>query len=218
MSSKQDSYDQAEKLRKRMEKNHLILEEKEGSVTNASKLPPRSEVHRNKDDKKIKIRIRYPIVRLLVLIFIVLVTIIPGYYYWNDNVQPVDTDQNSNNATNNNNVDVIEMQNKQPLVEDEFVIANPEDEESDEIATTEEEAEKNDQKNVVDDTESSESIQSPKEQFIIHRVKPGETLYRVSMKYFKSREGEELIKKANHLDENGTIYSGQRLKIPVQNK
>ncbi len=50
---------------------------------------------------------------------------------------------------------------------------------------------------------------------IEHRVKQGETLFRISQKYYKSRDGEELIMAENDLD-GTTLYTGQVLKIPIE--
>jgi LysM repeat protein len=75
--SKEEPYrDQAEKLRKKIEKyNDPNLEETK------TKLPPRSELHRNKK-KKTKWRLKFPLLRLLVLFFILLpITIFSIYSY-----------------------------------------------------------------------------------------------------------------------------------------
>ena len=49
---------------------------------------------------------------------------------------------------------------------------------------------------------------------IQHKVQKGETLYRIAMKYYHSKEGIEIIQNENQLDSN-TIYVGQVLKIPL---
>ncbi|MBR0619534.1 LysM peptidoglycan-binding domain-containing protein [Bacillus pumilus] len=49
-----------------------------------------------------------------------------------------------------------------------------------------------------------------------HTVGPEENLYRISMKYYKNRSGEEKIKAYNHLNGN-SVYSGQVLNIPLEN-
>lgn len=73
--NKEEPYrDQAERLRQKIEKvNHP-------SAENFS-LPPRSEVHRNKK-KRTKVKLKYPLIRLLVLLFILLpITIYSIYLY-----------------------------------------------------------------------------------------------------------------------------------------
>ncbi|WNP87212.1 LysM peptidoglycan-binding domain-containing protein [Bacillus velezensis] len=47
-----------------------------------------------------------------------------------------------------------------------------------------------------------------------HIVQPKETLYRISMKYYKSRAGEEKIRDYNGLNGND-VYTGQVLNIPL---
>lgn len=51
---------------------------------------------------------------------------------------------------------------------------------------------------------------------ITHTVQSGETLYQISMKYFDSRAGEQIIKDANGLISD-KIKVGQILKIPAHN-
>ncbi|MGJ7919950.1 LysM peptidoglycan-binding domain-containing protein [Neobacillus sp. LXY-4] len=48
-----------------------------------------------------------------------------------------------------------------------------------------------------------------------HTVQTGETLYRIAMKYYQSKDGVDIIKKANNLTSN-EIRVGQVLKIPIQ--
>ncbi|MGD7007959.1 LysM peptidoglycan-binding domain-containing protein [Metabacillus sp. 84] len=52
-------------------------------------------------------------------------------------------------------------------------------------------------------------------QVVKHVVKPKENLYRISLKYFKSRVGEEIIKDHNQLSAN-EVYAGQVLEIPLK--
>ncbi|MCY8518275.1 LysM peptidoglycan-binding domain-containing protein [Bacillus atrophaeus] len=49
-----------------------------------------------------------------------------------------------------------------------------------------------------------------------HTVKKKETLYRISMKYYKSRAGEDKISNYNNLNGN-EVYTGQVLNIPLTN-
>ncbi|MGE6629498.1 LysM peptidoglycan-binding domain-containing protein [Bacillus sp. NPDC077027] len=49
-----------------------------------------------------------------------------------------------------------------------------------------------------------------------HTVGPKETLYRISMKYYQNRSGEEKIRAYNNLRDN-SVYSGQVLNIPLEN-
>ncbi|KAF1679799.1 LysM peptidoglycan-binding domain-containing protein [Bacillus mexicanus] len=66
-----------------------------------------------------------------------------------------------------------------------------------------------------------EDVQPPAKQahpepkrVVKHTVQKKETLYRISMKYYKSRTGEEKIRAYNHLSGN-EVYTGQVLDIPL---
>jgi cytoskeletal protein RodZ len=75
--NKEEPYrDQAEKLKQRIEKyKEPVFEETETSM------PPRSELHRNKK-KKAKVKVKFPLIRLLALFFILLpITIFSIYTY-----------------------------------------------------------------------------------------------------------------------------------------
>ncbi|WP_226567899.1 LysM peptidoglycan-binding domain-containing protein [Bacillus stratosphericus] len=50
-----------------------------------------------------------------------------------------------------------------------------------------------------------------------HTVGPEENLYRISMKYYQNRSGEEKIRAYNQLKGN-SVYSGQVLNIPLENE
>lgn len=62
------------------------------------------------------------------------------------------------------------------------------------------------------ETPEKESDKSVK--VVKHTVLPQETLYRISMNYYKSRSGEEKIRKWNKLKADG-VYAGQVLEIPL---
>src|SRR3954452_19267277 len=74
--NKEDPYrDQAEKLRQNIERKQF----EEGQVVKREELPPRSRIHHQKQ-KKNKWKLKYPIIRLLVLFFILLpITILSIY-------------------------------------------------------------------------------------------------------------------------------------------
>lgn len=48
-----------------------------------------------------------------------------------------------------------------------------------------------------------------------HTVKTGETLFKIAIMYYNSREGEEIIRKYNGITANN-IYVGQKIKIPLK--
>jgi len=246
MSSNHDSFDQAEALRKQMEETQTALIE-------SSPLPPRSEVHRNKEKKKTKIRIRYPLVRLLALIFVLIVFLVASYNLWKGNVQLTNASKDQATTKNNSNIDVFEMKNKSADSENTTSVevdfekeqAQPEyDKLAEETKNVSPDGQANQSAVPQGDTPSPEitdntqkipsaqgspsvnvqqssnaapvQAQKPEQKYLYHRVKAGETLYRISMRYFKSRAGEEIIKRANGLDANGTVMAGQTLKIPIK--
>lgn len=72
--NKEEPYrNQAERLKRKIEKTTE-------PIAKDSHLPPRSEVHRNKK-KKTKKKLKYPLIRLLVLFFILLPIIFSIYSY-----------------------------------------------------------------------------------------------------------------------------------------
>lgn len=50
---------------------------------------------------------------------------------------------------------------------------------------------------------------------VYHTVQPGETLFRIAMKYYQSQAGIEKIRQANGISGN-EISVGQKLKVPLQ--
>ncbi|WP_276734726.1 LysM peptidoglycan-binding domain-containing protein [Bacillus sp. (in: firmicutes)] len=63
----------------------------------------------------------------------------------------------------------------------------------------------------------AEPVQSEPIRVVKHTVQKKETLYRISMKYYKSRSGEETIRAYNHLNGND-VYTGQVLDIPLMDE
>ncbi|MCC9021057.1 LysM peptidoglycan-binding domain-containing protein [Bacillus nakamurai] len=65
------------------------------------------------------------------------------------------------------------------------------------------------------ETNKQNEPETRKEQRVVkHTVQQKETLYRISMKYYKSRAGEEKIRSYNRLNGN-EVYTGQVLSIPL---
>ncbi|QSS98500.1 hypothetical protein IMZ31_10275 [Pontibacillus sp. ALD_SL1] len=74
--------DQAKDLRRRMQDDErsLLKEPNQGELGELiSSLPSRSEVHKGKQTK-MKWKIKYPFIRLLVFLFVVLILLLPLYY------------------------------------------------------------------------------------------------------------------------------------------
>ncbi|WP_096200992.1 hypothetical protein [Bacillus sp. FJAT-45350] len=77
--SKPTHLDQAEDLRKQ-----VLQVEEEVSANEISSLPPRREVHKKKQTKQTKIKIKFPIVRLLLILFFLVVILAATSQYWID--------------------------------------------------------------------------------------------------------------------------------------
>ncbi|MCY8933473.1 LysM peptidoglycan-binding domain-containing protein [Bacillus atrophaeus] len=70
-------------------------------------------------------------------------------------------------------------------------------------------------KTVQKDTQQAQAKEDAT-RVVKHTVKKKETLYRISMKYYKSRAGEDKIRNYNNLNGN-EVYTGQVLNIPLTN-
>ncbi|WLR53132.1 LysM domain-containing protein [Bacillus tianshenii] len=229
--------DQAEQLRSQVEEAKEKSSEKEESLN----LPPRSEVHGGKE-KKTKLKMKYPLVRLLALIFLLLVLIIPGYALLSHNKPVTGLDGED---TERDYSETVELENNseeraEQVASDDFDI--PKDNEKEEpltsnnkeqqqqVTETKQQANKAvsaDKKEQVEKSSAAthpniqpgkpEPAPAPKPkqpEYITYVVKPEDNLFRISLKFYGSRSGEELIKQANNLQADGTVYEGQRLKIP----
>lgn len=82
MNNEEPYRDQAERLKQRIEKINEKFEDKEN-------LPPREQIHRQKK-KKTKWKLKYPVIRLLVLFFILLPIIIFSVISYQDGAKKVD--------------------------------------------------------------------------------------------------------------------------------
>jgi LysM repeat protein len=228
--------DQAERLRKRVERKS------EQAVDKKESLPPRSELHRLKQ-KKTKVKVKYPVIRLMALFFILLpITFFSIISYLDGSKGPLDlTEERAG-------VELIDVESgiagdsgakdssddgDSPAIEE---IAEPEDIDVAAAAPApapESGNDKNTPENPVSTKEqvatetttkqpAAESQPAPtvnaegNEKIIYHTVQPSETIFRVAMKYYKSQEGIPIIKNANNIQGN-EIQAGQVLKIPIKN-
>ncbi len=213
MNENHDSFDQAEILRKQMEEDQ----------SENSGLPPRSEVHRQKD-KKVKFRFRFPLIRLLALAFILIVCIVASYNLWKDHIQLTNASEIENeeiNDADDSSIDVIEIKDDgveeiKTATEVEAIEKIETGEEVKDVDETQQPTEPIEPVETSTEVQAKEATPAQAEKVVHHKVKAGETLYRISMKYYKSRAGEEIIKKTNGLDANGTVMTGQVLKIPMK--
>jgi LysM repeat protein len=232
--NKEEPYrDQAERLKQRIEK---INDKQPGAVR--EKLPPREEVHREKRQKT-KWKIKYPVIRMLVLSFILLPIIIFSIYSYLEggkNVGPIKAGGNSSNFETIN-FEKSSPENKEAQIKNENQDNNQKDDKMDEASM---DKDNESVENLPTTPESKETIseQDPEEKsgtqdepiqpitsqtessvptskVITHTVKSGETLYRIAINYYHSKEGINTIKEANNL-KTEQINLGQVLKIPLE--
>jgi len=92
------------------------------------------------------------------------------------------------------------------------------EQENDKVKTEEKDTEQKTEvsKETVNQPEQNEKTEEKVEEakIIYHTVQKGETLFRISMQYYKSQAGIEKIKEANGIT-NNEIVVGQSLKIPL---
>lgn len=217
-------------------------EEEERSVDiekSTSTLPPRSEFHKLKK-KKTKVKIKYPIIRLLALLFVLLPVAILSYKF-NSNPEEVESTPVKKSA----NFESISYENEDETVQpadetEEEEVEDPKSDEQESNLELEEqnkpEMEKQDEvtpneapgQKVVENNppstndeakqpEPEQTKEKPKDRYEVkyHKVQADENLYRISMKYYNSRSGEELIKRWNNID-GDTVIEGQVLRIPIK--
>jgi cytoskeletal protein RodZ len=241
--NKEEPYrDQAERLRRRIEK---INE----NVDVNDKLPPREQVHRQKK-KKLKWKIKYPLMRSLILIFILLpIIIICTFSYLNGKKTngsvktTVDTNGSESitiEKTKKNNDQSSKPPEKQSESQQENKGTETEASTDQSSNTTpqavqNETGDPNKQTNETNDgSQAANGVEPPapttvpastsnisqpaptksQTKIIYHKVQPKETLFSIAMKYYNSQSGIDLIMKANHM-QSEHIVTGQVLKIPL---
>ncbi|OEH93502.1 LysM peptidoglycan-binding domain-containing protein [Bacillus solimangrovi] len=192
--------DQAELLRS-LVKQSKSEEEDEANQT----IPPRSQVHGQKQGKT-NIKIKYPLARLLVLIFLLLLIIIPAYAFLSNKGDPT-TNEPIDIKPSEKVVEQYEMKQK------EEVKSEPNEKDNNETVVESQLS--------PNETEKPESVAQlkhttpvSKEEYQTYVVKAEDTLFSISMKFFQNRTGEALIKDANNLSAEGTVFEGQKLIIP----
>jgi LysM repeat protein len=229
MNKEEPIRDQAEKLRKRMKDVDRKVDTIENeTITNSNeKLPPRSRVHKQKQmKKKTKIKVKYPLIRLLGMFFILLPIVIFSIYTYNESQKT----SSSIPVQENKGAEAIYYTDEEEGLEE--TTETDEDETNDEnVENEEKEADKIDkstnseQINPIETpqetTSTSEAmttaepkVQAVDQTVVYHKVQPGETVFRLAMKYYKSQSGIDIIKKANSLSSN-EITVGQTLTIPL---
>lgn len=243
--SKDESYrEQIEKHRQRIERVRPV-------AARASELPPRARVHRHAK-KKTAVKLKFPIIRLLVLFFILLpLTVFSIISYWGESkTKPInaiggyekvvlDDGTEENPESSGKSESAVETKDEQVKEEDN----EDQDEVVQDDTVVEPSSPANDSTSASDGKDggqqdkpaaeskstgtpsSSNAGAKPKssigdagssgEKVLYHTVKPGETLFRIAMNYYKSQDGIEIIRNANGIKEN-EIKVGETLKIPIK--
>ncbi|MCM3724436.1 LysM peptidoglycan-binding domain-containing protein [Neobacillus cucumis] len=235
--NKEEPYrDQAERLKKRIQK---INEKVDG---NSDKLPPREQVHRQKK-KKTKWKVKYPIIRLLVLCFILLPIIIFSVISYRDEGVKVNGTQKTSGssvgyetinleksiADNEGSKDESSLTKKETdkitAPEEKSVETFTQDESAESSAATpvlttnqgtanQQVSDKNSQPIEAVKSRTTPTTPQKTSKTIYHTVKPKETLNKIAIRYYHSKNGVTIIKEANRL-QTENIYVGQVLKIPL---
>lgn len=228
--NKEEPYrDQAERLKQRIQK----INEK---IDDNDQLPPREQLHRQKK-KKTKWKLKYPVIRLLVLFFILLPVIIFSVISYLDGKKINSTVKTSNDSVGYEtiNLEKNDSEENDKKVEEEQAVINQENNETTkpeennaQVNSTVQSSNANQgispnkggDKNgpPVQETKKRQSttIIPKKSRIVYHTVQPKETLYHIAMEYYHSQAGMNIIRQANHF-QGDNINAGQVLKIPLNN-
>ncbi|WP_053363984.1 LysM peptidoglycan-binding domain-containing protein [Bacillus sp. FJAT-27251] len=253
--------DEAERLRKKIERTPaLALEDKK-------ELPPRSRVQANKRHNG-NWKPKYPVIRLLVMFFILMpISIFGAYHYLNGQsgkvagnaaetggYEKINVERNSSEREPRVEIEEKNLESKEaaapitpaPLSRDSAASEAEGKETSgsgmEDIPTENKPAGQGKKNNdasaqegqgqTVEQPEQTNEPEQPAEEpeqtveqpeetadstkIVYHTVGQGENLFRISMKYYQSQSGMEIIRKANNLN-GDEIQLGQVLKIPLNN-
>ncbi len=230
---KESRNDQAEQLRAE------VTATREALPFNTSSLPSRKEVH-GKKKQKIKWKIKFPLVKLLALFFVLLpITVLAIYTSLSkgNKAEVVDNEPVSysevkgfESYSKDENKSVIAEKDKEEKEEKAESSSNGDatkeekDTEQAEKVEQEENSQKADQVVTTEQTQTPPTTETKVEQevekkeetkIIEHTVQSNETIFRIAMRYFSSQDGIDIIKQYNGLSGN-EIRVGQVLKIPVK--
>ncbi|MGG4168520.1 LysM peptidoglycan-binding domain-containing protein [Rossellomorea vietnamensis] len=203
-------------------------------------LPPRSELHREKHKKK-KWKMKYPLISMLLLFFILLPLTVFGLYslfdHRNgplvvmsedvDDVVEVRYDQSENEQEESEAAITPQTEEDPPDTDQKNASSNESASSTGEKnqqasapppkETVEEKPKEQIKKEPIEETkEEPQEIkkEEPKVKVVYHTVKPKETLYRIAMNYYHSPSGVDRIKEWNKIQDTD-IQTGQVLEIPL---
>jgi LysM repeat protein len=222
MRNENPNKDQADQLRRKIE--NVDKSEKKPSKG----LPPRASIHREKK-KKNKFKIKYPLIKLLALIFILLPITIFSIYTYKSNEAAFKKTAGESSGFETVNFETKIEKKEANKKEDEEGKSDETSEQSDNQSKIDIDESKPkttvvaprtsnsyaDDKNENSKVESEDKASEDEGKVLYHQVNANETLYRIAMKYYQSQEGIEKIKKANNIQGN-EIQAGQILKILVE--
>lgn len=218
MNSEKPIRDQAERLRKRVERKQPVSDDIKGS------LPPRSDIHRQKQ-KKTNVKVKYPVIRLMALFFVLLPVIFFSIVSYlegkNGSIENADrAGIEQIDVENSNRRKVIEEEDAEVTAAEEADATDSPELEMVPAPSTANGGEKESTVTPSTSEDQDKAAETPvasappeEQEYILHTVQPKETMYRVSLKYYGSNSGIEKIKKANNL-QGIDIKAGQILKIP----
>ncbi|WP_163101028.1 LysM peptidoglycan-binding domain-containing protein [Peribacillus alkalitolerans] len=209
---------------KQLDQADGLRSEVAGMKRNSSSMPTRSELHANKKQKT-KWKVKFPLIKLLSLFFILIPITIYAIYAANhqddpsavtsiDEVHGVETIEFNENEeiTETEDTDKTDNQNE-TTTSDSKTQASPNTESDSQTSEGAESSSSEDEQQdggLISKDSSEEDYN-----IVYHVVQPKETVFRIAMKYYKTQEGIELIKEWNNLKDNN-IEVGQELKIPIK--
>ncbi|MGP1908250.1 LysM peptidoglycan-binding domain-containing protein [Metabacillus sp. JX24] len=218
----------------RMERAALAKKAKiEDVKSRTGSYPSRSEIHKKKEKKKSPYK--YPAVSLLAIFFFLLPI---GFYYTISYFDERSKTVDGENISDYEDVLIKYGDDEEQETEDQSSLAP---DESDSAAGSEDQTEKTDTMTASADLSAGTDLQEkepdkkpepqpkkepkpepaaaaePNEKYRIveHTVGPEDNLYRISVKYYGGRSGEDLIKQWNQLS-GDSVFEGQVLKIPLK--
>jgi LysM repeat protein len=239
--------DQAERTRKKIKRT-----KSNNTRPEMEELPPRSKLHRQKRNKN-KWKVKYPVIRLLALFFILLpISIFSAYSYLNnededagngviksEGYEKISIETNSTNTeTEPSPSPPVSFEEKDmeaegkpsvepaPLAEDSVPspadsknppTVAPKPQVSNKVSHEEPEESQDMVPNQEQETsELKTEVVQTDEKIVYHTVKEGDNLFRISLNYYNSQQGMEIIRNANNL-QGDEVQLGQVLKIPLDN-
>ncbi|WP_430510234.1 LysM peptidoglycan-binding domain-containing protein [Gottfriedia solisilvae] len=163
-------------------------------------LPPRSKsIQKKEDERRPWWKIKYPLITALVFLFILLpIGVVALVQYKYDGIF-------------SNKSSLFIPSNKFEKVK---ITSTPENNQLEEEQTTKNESQKPPETNEDKNQQLPVPDESVGVKEIKHVVQEGETLFTISMKYYKNRNGEEIIQDENNLKDI-EVTPGQVLKIPL---